>query len=174
MIVLPWPHKSLWPNVMAEARRLYAYEPLTGNFVRIVRAGQKGHVGEIAGGICPQGYVRLRIFGKRFAAHRVAWAWMNGDAEPPAMIDHINGDRADNRAANLRVVDNSTNLENMRKARADNSLGVLGVRQRPNGKFEARICVKGWPVQIGTYATLDEAAAAYLGAKRALHAGCTL
>ena len=160
------------PEVMAEAKRLFTYDADTGLFIRRVRSGMKGKVGLVAGK-ADQGYVRLRVLGKSFAAHRLAWAWETG-AEPSGQIDHINGDRSDNRVENLRDVDAKTNQENLRRAKADNALGVLGVRLRPTGRYEARLRVDGKPIQIGTFLSSEDAHAAYLAAKRRLHGGCTI
>jgi hypothetical protein len=158
--------------IRVEAARLFHYSPETGVFTRKVRSGSRGCVGSVAGGEDAEGYVRLRIFGSKHAAHRIAWV-MHYGRQPEGLIDHINGDTSDNRIANLRVVDNSTNLENQRRARSDNALGVMGVRRR-NTRFEARICVKGQAQQIGTFDTAKDAHAAYLCHKRAMHKGCTI
>lgn len=170
-IVMPWPSRDLHPNAADESRRIYSYNPATGEIRRRIRTGQKGRAGEIAGFV-HDGYRRIRFMGKSVAAHRLAWLMMYG-CWPIGEIDHINGDRADNRIANLRDVDTSTNLENLRRARRDNKIGVLGVRER-YGRFEARICVKGHAIQLGTFDSKQEASAAYLNAKRRMHSGCTI
>ena len=178
---LPFPDKVLWPNgspnpitaeVMAEARRLFTYDKNTGLFIRRVRSGMRGKVGVVAGR-ADQGYIRLRVLGGSYAAHRLAWAW-EGGAEPKGQIDHINGDRADNRIKNLRDVDVPTNRENQRNARADNSLGVQGVRRRPTGRYEARLWVEGRSIQLGTFLSAEAASAAYVAEKRNRHRGCTI
>lgn len=148
------------------------YNSASGEFNRAVATGRNCRVGAIAGSIDHQGYRRISLLGKLRAAHQLAWLTFYG-IQPSADVDHINGDRADNRIANLRLTDHSTNLENQRAARRDNKLGVLGVRER-YGKFEARIWVKGSPIYIGLFSTVDAAASAYKTAKRELHAGCTV
>ena len=163
--------KPITKEVMAEARRLFSYDPLVGTFIRQVRAGQRGLVGMTAGAN-DNGYIRIRILGSAFAAHRIAWAWVFG-SDPNGFIDHVNGAKGDNRIANLRVVDNSTNLENLKGPRSDNRLGVMGVRIR-RSRYESRICVKGRSVHIGTFDTAEAAHAAYLLHKRAMHKGCTI
>lgn len=77
--------------------------------------------------------------------------------------------RADNRICNLRDVDAQTNAQNSFKARVDNASGRIGVKRRADGRFQARIQAGGVPRHLGTFETADEAALAYLLAKRDLH-----
>lgn len=72
------------------------------------------------------GYPSGAIGKKYLAAHRAAWCLHYGEW-PNDFIDHINGDRTDNRIENLRVVDNRTNSRNQ-KIRRTNTSGVMGVR----------------------------------------------
>jgi hypothetical protein len=112
---------------------------------------------------------------RKHLAHRLAWLYVHG-VWPTHQIDHINGDHSDNRIANLRDVPPRLNKENLRKAQRNNRVGVLGVRALIGGapRWTAGICVDGERRYLGTFYSLDEAQAAYLKAKRALHEGCTL
>jgi hypothetical protein len=84
----------------------------------------------------------------------------------------MNGDRRDNRIANLRDVSRNTNAENRHLPRRGHAVGLLGVVWRPrNKKFEARIHVDGKYMYLGIYHTKEEAHAVYLQAKRKHHAG---
>ncbi len=85
------------------------------------------------------GYPSGAIFKQFMAAHRVAWCIHFG-GWPDGFIDHVNGDRADNRIANLRVVNNQTNCKNQ-KMRRTNTSGMMGVRWH-----ETKRC---WDVSIG-------------------------
>lgn len=58
-------------------------------------------------------YLYGRIFNKNFYAHRVAWAMTYG-VWPEQEIDHINGDRKDNRIENLRAVSRRRNMRNLK------------------------------------------------------------
>ena len=114
------------------AKEKLDYDPETGVFT------WKG--GAEARGKCSQGYRRMKIAGKLYTGHRLAWAWVHGE-EPPAEIDHINQDKADNRIENLRDGANSVNFIN-RPLRPDNTTGVAGV-QLDDGtyvsKFQSRV-----------------------------------
>lgn len=164
--------------IAARVRELLHYDPATGVFTRKVRLAQRHNVGDradflITGGN-NEGYCRVSFDSKRYLAHRVAWLYVHG-SWPKLDIDHINGNKRDNRLANLREVDRSTNLENQRKPRFENtSSGFLGVTLRKKRRYVARIQVHGKNIYLGVFDSGIEAHAAYLVAKRKLHDGCTI
>lgn len=105
------------------------------------------------------GYHTGAIFGKRYQAHRVVWALMTG-AWPIALIDHINGDRSDNRFENLQVVSEAENARNQRR-RSDNTSGITGVFfNTQKRKWQAQITLNGRNHRLGFFANIDEAALA--------------
>lgn len=162
----------------ARLRELLSYEPDTGLFRwRFSRKGRKGVAGSIAGSVAPKGYRYITIDRHRGAAHQFAWLYIYSQW-PSFEIDHINGDRDDNRAINLRLATSSMNHENLRSAKSQNlSGGLLGVsRQTNNGdrRYRARIHVAGKEILLGRFDTAEAAHAAYLSAKRKLHLGCTI
>lgn len=112
--------------------------------------------------VVPSGYLRGALFDHRYLAHRVIWKLMTGCE--PDQIDHINGNRADNRWANLRSVDNQTNMKNT-SLYATNTSGEVGVG-RAKGKWRAQICVDGRPRHIGYFGSLEDAVAARKAAER--------
>lgn len=150
-------------------KRLLRFDPESGHFQWNEKTATHTVVGSQAGGIDNRGYWRIRLFGQAYAAHRLAWFYVHGDW-PKGDLDHINGNRTDNRLANLREVTRSVNMQNLRKGRK----GLLGVRLHKSGLFEARIVADGTRRTIGYYGTEEEAHAAYLTAKRQLHQGCTI
>lgn len=92
-------------------------------------------------------------------AHRVAWALHYGEW-PDGQIDHINGDKADNRLDNLRVVTAQGNAKN-RPLRSDNTSGHVGVYWVTETKqWMAQIKVDGRQVTIGRYKTFEDAVVA--------------
>lgn len=118
--------------------------------------------------VAPTGYL-VGPFGSgiQLAAHRVAFAIQNG--RWPSMIDHINGDRTDNRWLNLREVTPRQNAMNC-AVRSDSSTGRTGVqpnRRRGRG-FVATIKAEGRHLYLGTYGTFDEAVAAREAAEKVL------
>lgn len=161
-------------NTLTQARlqELLHYDPDTGVFTRRVWTGPNVKVGSVAGCKIRSGHIHIKLCGKRYYAHRLAWLYMTG-TWPILSIDHINGIADDNRFSNLRVVTHSVNLQNLRRARKDNRSGMIGVHER-GGKFRATIRVGGKNISLGTFASADAAHDAYVNAKRRLHPGSTL
>jgi hypothetical protein len=109
---------------------------------------------------------------KRYAEHRLAWLYFYG-SWPALFIDHINGNRSDNRISNLRDVPLVVNNQNQREPRGNNTNGFLGVRVR-NERIYAEIAVNGKSIKLGNFPSKEAAHEAYVQAKRKLHPGCTL
>ena len=111
------------------------------------------------------GYKKGSIFNAKCYAHRVIWAMQTGEW-PADDIDHINGDRADNRWENLRAVERKDNARNA-KRRSTNTSGMMGVQWHPAlGKWRARIMVDGRSIALGCYHSLEDACAARKSAER--------
>lgn len=155
----------------ARLRELLHYDPETGVFTRLL-AVRGVPAGSAAGTNDGLGYLRTRIDGKKYKNHRLAWFYMTG-SWPVGEVDHINGERADNRWENLRDGDRFQNQQNQRSATAASSTGLLGANRHRN-KFVAQIRLNGTTKHIGCFQTPEEAHAAYIAAKREMHAGCTI
>jgi hypothetical protein len=146
-------------------RKLLHYDPLTGTFTRLQRIGVSTAVGDVAGSIAKDGYVRIRVDGVRYYAHRLAWLHVAG-SWPSLEIDHRDGHRANNRWTNLREATDALNRANQRFVRSDSKTGVIGVRpSHTTGKCTAQIKVGGAPKHLGTFTNAADASAAYWRAR---------
>lgn len=158
----------------ARLRELVHYDPETGVFTRVLRIGKRGRVGDILGSNAGGGYLQVGVNGRAFYAHRLAWLYMTGEW-PQNHIDHIDGERTNNRFTNLRDVECRVNLENTRPSSRPNRSGLMGARKHPLAdRWTAEICSRGQRRYLGIFKTPEEAHAAYLSAKRELHEGNTL
>ena len=154
-----------------ELMRIVAYDGATGEFRWLSKVG-RGDVGAVAGSRHSRGYWQVWMFGVQYLAHRLAVFYTTG-RWPEMDVDHINGNRSDNRIANLRTVTRSENMQNQRAARSNSRTGLLGVV--PNRKrFAAQIRVNRKTTCLGTYDTPEQAHQAYLNAKQQLHPSGTL
>lgn len=155
------------------AKQLLRYEPDTGRIFWLEPG--VGRVRDEAGnGTGSRGYRTVFVDGRSYLAHRLAWALFYGEW-PYGPLDHIDGDKQNNRINNLRIVDASMNCENLRKARADSKTQLLGVHLcSRTGKWRAQICVRGRRIDLGRFASPEMASVAYLTAKRRLHEGCSI
>jgi len=133
------------------------FEYCAGNLVWKKLPNKKGpaRVGDIAGGSHPLGYRTIGINGVRFYAHRLIWTYHNGTT--PEMIDHINGNRSDNRIENLRACNKSQNMMNM-GASGRNSSGVKGVGWSASlKKWRAYLNVNGKTKHLGYFENIEDA-----------------
>lgn len=151
---------------------LLRYNRRTGIFTWKTRRAPLAPAGGIAGRVGASGYREISVDEKRFLASHLAILLLTG-AWPTGEVDHRNGVRDDNRARNLRNTTKSGNQQNQRRARSDNRLGLLGVYQR-GARFVASIQTDKKRIHLGRFDTPEAAQAAYLAAKRALHATCTI
>jgi len=135
-----------------------SYDPETGGLLWTKRVSNNVFAGMKAGVVNGQGYVVFQYRKVQLQAHRVAWALHCGNW-PVAGIDHINGDRSDNRIKNLREANQSQNSAN-RRLQPNNKCGFKGVREKL-GKWEAAIW-DGKSVYLGRYDSPEAAHQAYV------------
>ena len=90
---------------------------------KVMRSGM-AKAGSQAGCVNGRGYLAVGINFKKYLVHRIIWA-MHGN-DPVAMLDHINGDTADNRIENLRAATYESNNCNARLSKRNTS-GYKGV-----------------------------------------------
>lgn len=108
---------------MSDLDKVFKYDPLTGLITWNIGKKRKG---KEAG--CIHKTLNYRVIGykrKTYYAHRIAWFITYG-RWPTHPLDHINGDRGDNRITNLREVTATENQKNM-KLFSTSSSGVVGV-----------------------------------------------
>lgn len=115
------------------------------------------NAGKNPGFLSKNGYTYIDVCKRRFLAHRLAWFLVHG-VFPKRDIDHINGNRTDNRITNLRLASRSENLCNA-KIRSDNTSGFKGVSFRKDTKkWSAKIKASGKPLNLGCFDSAEEAA----------------
>lgn len=155
-------------------KELLHYDSETGQFTWNVTLCNRARKGNKAGHIAGRGYLYIGFNGKVYSAHRLAWLYVYGQI-PENDIDHINGEKTDNRINNLRDVETVINCQNRRAARDGSRSGIMGASWHKRiGKWAAQIRIGGKPTHLGYFTTPEEAGRAYLEAKRQHHAGCTI
>lgn len=143
------------------------FDPNSGEFFWIHSRGRV-KAGDRAGLVGTGGYIMIRVLGKTYAAHRLAWLTTYGNF-PPNFLDHINRNPCDNRICNLRNVTQQENLFN-KGWMTNNSSGTVGIRFRPEyNKWYSAIGVSGKQVHLGSFETEEGAKVAYQKAKLHYH-----
>jgi hypothetical protein len=169
--------KTLPPRELL--RELLNYDVVTGQFTwrhrpremfgnaNAFSAWNARYARKVAGSVKPDGRVDISIGHKLFKTHRLVWLYIHGDPVP-ACIDHIDGDKLNNRIHNLRAATKSENGANMR-IRSSNTTGVKGVGLLPNGRYRARVMLDRKEHYLGRFSSLEEAAKAQFDAAVRLH-----
>ena len=117
--------------------------------------------GKPAGSPNCKGYMQVGLVGTLLLNHRIIWQLVHGMV--PATLDHVNGNRLDNRLANIRPCTASQNMMN-RKLGGSKS-GFRGVRKLKRGGWEVRITVSRQQYTVGSYPTIEDAITARIEAE---------
>jgi len=144
-----------------------SYDPETGEVRWLVKRTQNStaNVGDLAGSLDENGYRRVMFDGKKMRVHRLAFVFMGQPV--PEQVDHINGDRSDNRWCNLRPSNAQHNARNACR-RKDSETAVTGVTfSKAHGKWKVRVNRSGVTEYLGLFANLLDAAAARISKQNA-------
>lgn len=146
------------------AKANFHYDPESGLLCKVINGVLKPclHAND-------KGYLCAYIGNRRVVAHRVAWALMTGKF-PVEGLDHIDGDRTNNRWSNLREANPTQNMCNSATKRKVNDLprGVVPVK-KVRSSFLARIQFKKRNITLGVFPTPEEAGEVYQLAAEMLH-----
>lgn len=149
------------PVTFEDFAHLLRYDAEAGQFYwrdvpGIRRGTRRPH--ERAGTVTALGYRAIKVNGKSFSEHRLAWLLTHGEW-PTLDIDHIDGNSVNNRLANLRLATDSQNLANA-KTPSNNTSGFRGVsRHTTTGRWVAHVRVNRRLIHLGLFDTPAEAGA---------------
>lgn len=156
-------------------KSLFNYDNQTGIFTFKSRAitsrddirWNKRYSGKTSGYKHNEGYLSISIKGKQFLAHRMAVLYELGVL--PAVVDHANQNRKDNRICNLRVANKSLNGFNSKKP-VTNTSGVKGVGfHKQAGKWRARLMVNQSEIHLGLFDRIEDAENAVKAKRLEIH-----
>lgn len=129
----------------------------TGRLTRKTSYG-KYRAGTQAGTIHPDGYLQMGLLGKRHLVHRVVFYMATGTDPQGYHVDHINGDRADNRPSNLRLATQVENLRHRTRMVATNKSGYRNVSWNTHWQgWQVSVKVDGKQIQR-RFAKIEDAA----------------
>lgn len=161
-------HKNLtWRDI----KELITYQPPTGKAYwnyRDVRWFKSQHdcnawnsrfAGKEIQNTDNQGYIRPTLLGVFVGLHRLIWFYQTGEW-PEEDVDHINGNKVDNRWENLRSVTTQENCRNRRRPK-NNTSGHMGVHwDKICHRWQARISIGDKRINLGYFISYEEAVAA--------------
>ena len=157
-----------------ECREVFTYCKDTGRITRVTNPprGPRTAGKLVDNKKCAAGYRKVRWYPHNLTAHRLVWFLHYGE-QPPKYIDHINGDRGDNRPENLREACHHTNLANAKRS-TRNTSGVKGVHyHKSSGKWMAKVGFKGEKHIAGYFDDIAEAEIAVRQLREQLHGDFT-
>lgn len=138
-------------------KEVVSYDPNSGVFIWIKNTGKKRLIGERVGAKGKRGYLVTSIDKFQYTLHRLAWLYVYGEM-PPECIDHINGDKIDNRISNLRLASKRQNAFN-KGIMLSNKSGYIGVSFcKQTGRWRSSIGIDLTARNLGRYDTKEEAA----------------
>lgn len=143
---------------------LFVYKDgkLYNKYTRSSRAVRGTEAGSIKGS---KGYRRIKLHGRNYAVHRLIYLMQHGSL--PALVDHINGDKLDNRITNLRAVTNTENSYNS-VINYSSCSGVKGATW-DKGKWRMRVQAAGHSYHLGYVDDIELAGLILSEARKYLH-----
>lgn len=137
-----------------EVKELFDYAD--GQLLWKTRASNRAPVGSVAGSVDKRGYAHVRIRTKAYLVHRIIFLWHHGYL--PKVVDHADGNVANNVVENLREATQQQNCCNAKRP-THNSSGVKGVHwHKGAGKWQARVMVNKKTLSLGLYEDVELAA----------------
>ena len=145
---------------------LSAFDYQNGNLIR--KTGRVNEIGQIAGCVHKgKGYIHVKIKAKAFKAHRLVFLYHHGYL--PECVDHIDGDKTNNKIENLRAATKEENCHNQ-KIRSTNKSGYKGVKWVEHcKKWQVEVCKNYKQLRFGMYEDLELAGLVAIEATELIH-----
>jgi hypothetical protein len=152
----------------ADTGRLYWRDRPIHHFKKeyAARAMNKKYAGKEIALFINKGHAYVGVGNKTYAVHRIIWKLVYG-TDPGEYIDHVNGDRSDNRIANLREATNAQNQMNQRGRTQVSNTGVVGVNYHKRDRsYRAYMRINNKSKHLGNYKNIEDAIRARLEAEK--------
>ena len=145
---------------------LSAFDYQDGNLIR--KTGRVNEIGQIAGCLHKgKGYIHVKIKAKAYKAHRLVFLYHNGYL--PECVDHIDGNKTNNKIENLRAATKEENCRNQ-KIRSTNKSGYKGVKWVEHcKKWQVEVCKNYKQLRFGMYEDLELAGLVAIEATELIH-----
>lgn len=156
--------KAISSQVIESARNRFHYDPEEGKFYRLRGRKTRRRIAEEVVS-SNHGYIVLSFLSTKYMAHRVAWGMVHGELDESAYIDHIDGDKTNNKISNLRLATKQQNAWNVGLAK-QNTSGIKGVHFDSHSNMWRATCQHK---RLGRFKTKEEAAEAVRSFREGAH-----
>ena len=152
---------------LARAREVLTYDEQTGEMRWRINRGKRA-AGQVVGSPSSSGHLQTWIDGDLYQVHRLAWLLYYGEW-PALFLDHADGDRTNNKIANLRQASGSQNCANRATARKVHGSLKGAFYCKSSKHWKSSITKDGQARYLGCFKTEREAHDAYCLAAKQLH-----
>ena len=143
---------------LEELRENIDYNPDTGIFTWIKKPSIATKVGQEAGSVNKDGYICISFRNNLYYAHRLAYYMYYGIDPLEKLVDHIDGDKSNNKINNLRLATKSQNGANRVNLPSNNTSGAIGVCWDKKPKmWKALIMINGEQKHLGYFINKEDA-----------------
>lgn len=123
--------------------------------------------GDIVGSLSSNGYLQVELLKNKYKVHRIIFYIENGYL--PEIVDHIDGDKLNNKPSNLRAATKGQNNRNSKTPKTNKS-GVKGVHWcKTREKWTASIFYRKNKIFLGYFDCIDDAENKVRNSREELH-----
>lgn len=144
---------------ISDIKNYLSYNPETGIFMWFKKYGTTNKLNIPLMNQNSKGYHLIYFKGKSYLAHRIAWYYVYGEL-PSNYIDHIDGNKLNNKINNLREITFRKNTHNKKRHREGKLLGCY--YSKINKNWVSQLYFKGKTYHLGVFKTELEAHKRYL------------
>jgi hypothetical protein len=132
----------------------------------IAKTKSKGrNIGDALRSVSGNGYLKGSVGGKQYKVHRLVFLYFHGFM--PSQVDHIDGNRKNNKIENLREATSAQNNQNRMATGASKIKGVVWHKQ--SKKWTASICINRKNIHLGSFEKIEDAALVANKARQKIH-----
>ncbi len=154
---------------ITDLQKIYVIDPTSHSGLSRIKAtrGSNGRIGPVVS-IGSDGYYRMKFQGRFYRTHRIIYFMHTGKDPAELVVDHIDGNRLNNRIENLRACTVQQNLWNA-KGKPKRSGLPKGIEKMRNGDYRVRVSIGGdvHLMKLGSFCAAER----YLSSVRTHHHG---
>jgi len=151
--------KTIKPLPLQEELHKF-FEYKKGHLYWKTKPRNSAKIGDKVGSLDSKGYVVLKLNNLPYKMHRIIWVYHYDTISSNLQIDHIDGNKANNKIENLRLATNSQNNFNNKRAYGNSKSNILGVHWcKTKRKWVSQIRKNNKSIHLGYFVNQEDAVA---------------